>query len=361
MNHSLRRRSKRFSAVSTHVEPKIVLLVRLLNAIDEGRCSFEELKDRIVDEGARPSTRSLRRYLSDLESAGFPWYFDRTQNVYRFSEGYSLKRLDLNTRELFGLVALRSLGASIGGTIGGYVDEVTSKMIGSSARAVGDRVAAGAPLAFRVGEVRFDERAEQMFNVLTSGERSNRSVTLSYQDKFGQATQRTVDPYGFIVSGGRVYVVGYDHLRKDKRVFAIDNITEATLGAKTFIKPGDFDLDAFAAHSISGVLYGELQTDVVVRFERPIAKAAMAARVVAERNIVTHDDGSVSITYRVSDVEELLRWTFSWGAQAEVIGPPEIRTRSAALLKSMIDRYSNENGLSHRKAPVFSSTPEGSK
>ncbi len=75
-------------------EPKIVLLVRLLNAIDEGRFSFEQLKDRIAEGEHKPSTRSLRRYLAVLADAGFPWYFDRATNTYRFSEGYSLKRLE---------------------------------------------------------------------------------------------------------------------------------------------------------------------------------------------------------------------------------------------------------------------------
>ena len=109
-------------------EAKVVLLVRLLNAIDQGRHSFEDLKDRVAEGGRRPSTRSLRRYLAVLSDAGFPWYFDRAANVYRFAGGYSLKRLDLSSGELFGLVALRSLSASIGGTIGASIEDVAEKL-----------------------------------------------------------------------------------------------------------------------------------------------------------------------------------------------------------------------------------------
>ena len=105
-------------------ESKVVLLVRLLNAIDQGRHSFEDLKDRVAESASRPSTRSLRRYLAILTNAGFPLYFDRAANAYRFADGYSLKRLDLSSGELFGLVALRSLGESIGGTIGASIDDV---------------------------------------------------------------------------------------------------------------------------------------------------------------------------------------------------------------------------------------------
>src|SRR5581483_9982417 len=89
------------------------------------------LKDRISEGEHRPSTRSLRRYLAVLADAGFPWYFDRATNTYRFSNGYSLKRLGLNGNELYGLVALRAIGATLGGAIDPYVDEVTAKIVGS--------------------------------------------------------------------------------------------------------------------------------------------------------------------------------------------------------------------------------------
>src|SRR5580700_1443605 len=113
-------------SVERTTEPKIVLLVRLLSAIDEGRHSFESLKDRIAEGTKRPSTRSLRRYLAVLADAGFPWYFDRAINAYRFAEGYSLRRLNLTQRELLGLVTLKRLGASLGGTLATYIDETTT-------------------------------------------------------------------------------------------------------------------------------------------------------------------------------------------------------------------------------------------
>ena len=66
---------------ATASEPKIVVLVRLLNAIDDGNHSFESLKDRVAEGSKRPSTRSLRRYLAILSEAGFPLHFDRGSNV----------------------------------------------------------------------------------------------------------------------------------------------------------------------------------------------------------------------------------------------------------------------------------------
>ncbi|GAC1659161.1 MAG: YafY family protein [Vulcanimicrobiaceae bacterium] len=316
-------------------EPKIVLLVRLLNAIDEGRYSFEGLKERISEGDRAPSTRSLRRYLAILADAGFPWFFDRATNTYRFAGGYSLKRLELTHSELFGLVALRSLGASLGGTIGGYVDDVTDKLIGSSGRASQGHAGVSSPVAFRLSEIRLDELGEKAFALLSGAERSSRTVRFRYVDKEGRHSERTVDPYGFILSSGRVYVVGFDHTRKEKRVFAVDNILEPDVLGATFVKPADFNVEAFAAASISGVRHSDRLTQVRVRFGARVAKAAVAARVVPQRAIERRGDGTADIAYDVADVDELLRWVLGWGAQAEILGPPELRARMNDLIDSI--------------------------
>jgi predicted DNA-binding transcriptional regulator YafY len=320
-------------------EPKIVLLVRLLNAIDEGRFSFEQLKDRISEGEHRPSTRSLRRYLAVLADAGFPWYFDRGGNTYRFSQGYSLKRLELSSSELFGLVALRAISASLKGAIGGYVDEVTAKIVGSSGRGAKERLQGPSPVAFRLSEIVLDEQGERLFAMLSSAERSSRSVSFSYQNKEGHRSKRTADPYGFVVNGGRVYCVAYDHNRGDKRVFAVDNISDLTVLPATFVKPASFSIEDFASTSISGVLHGDATAEVRVRFAPRVAKAAVAARVVAERAVSHLEDGSVEIAYQVSDVDELARWVLGWGAQAEVVAPEEVRSRVHMLIAQVAAKY----------------------
>ena len=324
-------------SVERTTEPKIVLLVRLLSAIDEGRHSFENLKDRIAEGAKRPSTRSLRRYLAVLADAGFPWYFDRATNAYRFAAGYSLRRLDLSNGELFGLVALRSFGASI--------DEITDKLLGSTRSAVRASVDAPSPVAFRLSETALDEHGERAFSLFAAAERSSRSVQFVYQDKEGTRSTREADPYGFIVSSGRIYCVAYDHARHDKRVFAIDNVSDVRVSAHTFTKPHDFDVDAFASDSISGVMHGGQATPVRVRFASRVAKAAVAARVVADRQIDRLDDGSVEIEYRVSDADELARWVLGWGSQAEVLGPPDVRNRVAALTRQIAEKYTSETKL----------------
>ncbi len=320
-------------------EPKVVLLVRLLSAIDEGRFSFEQLKEQIADEKP-PSTRTLRRYLSVLSDAGFPWYFDRASGTYRFAEGYSLRRLNLSQRELLGLVTLKRLGSSLGGTFASAIEETTQKLLRSSDRRA-EVAVESTSLAIRFESVTLQPEVERVFEQLQNAERERRRVQFGYTDKVGNRTQRRVDPYGFIISQGRIYLVGFDHTRNDMRVFAVDNVSTVTITPQTFQKPADFNLEAYGAHSVSGVYHASTFIDVTVRFSPVVAKAAQAAQVSSERRVEPRDDGGVDITYRVVDPLEIVRWTMGWGAEAEVLAPSEARDAAATIARQIAGRYAS--------------------
>jgi predicted DNA-binding transcriptional regulator YafY len=324
-------------------EPKVVLLVRLLSAIDEGRFTFEELKDEIAEEKP-PSTRTLRRYLSVLSDAGFPWFFDRANGTYRFAAGYSLRRLNLSHRELLGLVTLKRLGSSLGGTFATAIEETTQKLLRSSDRRTEASVET-ASFAIRFETVSMDAAVERVFEQLQGAQRERRRVAFGYTDKNGVRTQRRVDPYGFIVSNGRVYLVGYDHTRTDMRVFAVDNVSDAAVSPQTFERPADFNLEAYGANSVSGVVQSATLGEVTVRFSPVVAKAATAASTVArDRRVVRAQDGGVDITYRVADPLEIVRFSLGWGAEAEVIAPEEARRAAADIAQRLAARYALRQG-----------------
>ena len=320
-------------------EPKVVLLVRLLNAIDEGRHSFADLKQRIAD-GKPPSTRTLRRYLSILADAGFPWYFDRRLGTYRFSEGYSLKRLNLSSRELFGLVTLKRLGASLGGTLASAIDDAAAKLVEIADARGAVQLETGSSLALRIDQVVLEPETERIFESLREAEIARRRVAFKYVDKKGARSERSVDPYGFIVSNGRVYLVGYDHTRSDMRVFAVDNVSAPKVLPSRFERPADFDLNAFGAYSLSGVHHSAQPTEVTIRFSSIVAKAARRARVAPQRHVVEQKDGSLEIVYAVADPLEIVRWSLGWGGEAEVIAPPEIRDSARDIIAQIARHYS---------------------
>jgi len=313
------------------------MLLRLLAAIDEGRYGFEELKAH-VDAEQPPSTRSLRRYLADLAAAGFPWFYDREAETYRFEGGYSLRKLEFSGDELFGLLTLRGIATSLGGEIGASIGDVTERLARASDRSTANAAAKPA-VRVQLADPHLDPERGGIFSALQRAQRDGQSVRFEYVDKRGSVSKRHVDPYGFVVSGGRVYAVAFDRGRGARRVFALDGISEARTAPQRFNMPADFDIEAFATQSVSGIMHGDDPLAVTIRFTPVVARAAAADRVVRERSLETRPDGSVDIVYTVSDCAELVRWAMKWGGEAEILAPPEARAQAAALAREILTRY----------------------
>jgi predicted DNA-binding transcriptional regulator YafY len=319
---------------------KVALLLRLLSALDVGTYGFEELKTRL-DPDAPPSTRSLRRYLAQLSEAGFPWYYDREAGTYRFERGYSLRRLELSNDELMGLLALREIAGSLGDGMSATVDDVMRRIAGL-ADAPSASSMARPNLHLQISEASLEAGQKATFALLRRANREKQSVTFDYVDKAGKGSARHVDPYGFVVSGGRVYVIAHDRGRGAKRVFALDGISGAVTASQRFSIPADFEVEAFAARSVSGIMHGDRTTGVSVRFSAIVARAAKAERVVRDRTFVDRDDGGVEITYQVSDPLEIVRWSLKWGAEAEVVAPPDVRELARSIVTTMAKNYGSE-------------------
>jgi proteasome accessory factor B len=315
---------------------KISLLLKLLAAIDEGRYGFEALRAHL-DRDDPPAPRTLRRYLSELAASGFPWFYDREAGVYRFEGGYSLRKLELSNDELFGLLALKGIAGSLGGNIGASIESIAKRLTrvagSSSAKAEQPTV------RVQIANPQLDPERDAIFRTLQRAQLDRQSVRFSYVDKRRHATKRHVDPYGFVVSGGRVYLVAHDRGRGAKRVFALDAIADARLSPQRFTMPADFDIEAFAARSVSGIMHGDAALRVRVRFSPVIARAAAADRIVRERTIAEGADGFVEIEYTVADADEFVRWTMKWGAEAEILSPAAVRTSAAALARAILRRY----------------------
>ena len=93
------------------------------------------------------------------------------------------------------------------------------------------------PVAFRLSGVQLDKHGERAFALLSSCRERLAQRRFTYHDKKAIAARAPTDPYGFIINAGRVYCVAYDKTRRDKRTFAMDNVSQPTMLAKTFMRP----------------------------------------------------------------------------------------------------------------------------
>jgi len=324
-------------AASERTRPKLVLLLRLLVALDEGVHGFEALKVRL-DPERPPGTRSLRRYLATLAQADFPWYYDRASDSYRFEAGYSLRPLELSGADRLGLLTLRGVARSLGPHVGARIGRVGETL----ERVAGTHGSQANVIRVQGAGTDLDEATARAYETIERAQAGGQSVRFAYVDKRGAKSVRHVDPYGFVLSAGRIYLVGYDRTRGAKRTFALDNLEGPRADPSRFGVPAEFNIEAFAAHSISGTNDAAETTRVTVRFSASIARAASADRIVRDRRGGPRADGGVEIAYDVADVDELVRWSLGWGAEAEVTAPPAARARARAIVAALARAYASE-------------------
>lgn len=136
------------------------------------------------------------------------------------------------------------------------------------------------------------------------------------------------------------YIVGYSETAKDIIPFKLERIEDARLTSEHFELPADLDEDALLRNAW-GIWLGEGSLVTVrLRFA-----PGLAARRVQEsiwhpsQTITLLEDGGCEWSVQVTDWREMLPWVRGWGADVEVLEPPELREAIRAEVRRLAERY----------------------
>lgn len=149
--------------------------------------------------------------------------------------------------------------------------------------------------------------------------RQRRKLELGYRrGDAADVTQRVISPYALAVASGMFYIIAYCDRSQGVRIFRLDRVEGASLTAEPFEVPDSFSVDALL--SDGRVLQGEQPRIVRIRYSPRIA------RWIAEREGVKVDaDGSLVREHPLADAAWAVRHVLQYGADAEVLSPPDVR------------------------------------
>ncbi len=150
-------------------------------------------------------------------------------------------------------------------------------------------------------------------------------------------TRRRVDPYRIWFFNGTFYLIGFCHMRKEVRIFALDRIKMLHQTKETFEVPEDFSLEDFMGLSF-GVYQGEL-IHIKVWFHADVAGYIKEKIWHQSQQINLQDDGSIIFEAEVAGTDEIRFWIMTWGSRAEVLVPASLREEIRAEAEMMARRY----------------------
>jgi len=147
----------------------------------------------------------------------------------------------------------------------------------------------------------------------------------------------TVDPLHFFEHDGGLYIFVRIAQHNNIITLAVERIKQLVVGEDAFEYPGDFDPEEKLDSSFG--IIDDTVTDFKIWF------AATQTRYVKERRwdktqkIEDQKDGSIILTMRTAGVWNVKQWVLSYGAQAELLEPEELRKEIASELKEAYENY----------------------
>jgi predicted DNA-binding transcriptional regulator YafY len=178
----------------------------------------------------------------------------------------------------------------------------------------------------------------ELFRVLHHGIWESRQVELDYYC-FGRDEQniRKVDPYHLVFKDGFWYLLGFCHLREDRRLFRLDRIRHIRILDSKFkaeqLKPLTEQVE-----TVWGIELGE-EFEFKVRFWDDSARFVRETRFHPSQQIEEEADGTIIFASKASGLRPVVRWILSFGGEAQVLEPPELRKMVAEALRVGLEKY----------------------
>ncbi|MCH7228741.1 helix-turn-helix transcriptional regulator [Haloferula sp. A504] len=303
-------------------------------AIEEGRlpnCSI------LADE-LEVTPKTVQRDINFMrDRLQLPLEYDDQAHGYRYTEDVSnFPVFEVGAEELAGLFLARQALESVRGT---QLEQTMRNVFAKLTRSMEGKVKfawADLDKALSRKPQGVTKTDLKLFGKLAEAVLERREVEFGYR-KLGsdRSEKRRIRPYHLGEVDQCWYLIGYDLERDALRTFAFPRIRAAKARKETFEVPDNFDGPAYLGTSF-GIWTDPENPDY--KQEVRIELSGYAARLVQERRwhpsqqvtALNATASRVEVRFEVGRLEELVRWTLSWGSQAKVKEPKKLRDQVRA-------------------------------
>lgn len=188
-----------------------------------------------------------------------------------------------------------------------------------------------------------NQKRIEVYETVAKAWAENRKIKILHRSlASSKARSYIVCPYLIEPSlwGDATYLIGHSDFHQGLATFKIERIEKAQLLSESADMPEEFDDDALL-HFAWGIWYSDDEPITVkLRFS-----TGSAARRVREsiwhptQTILELEGGGCIWTAQVAELQEILPWVRSWGADCEVLEPKELRETLAGEAKAMAEVY----------------------
>ena len=292
---------------------------------------FSEIREKLpgyAQEDVAAAKRMFERDKDLLRDLGIPIKLAPT-DVWEVEEGYQIPKeqyylpeIEFSEQELSALyVAAHTLGA------GDEAEQAVRKLQAGA----GEGILSGVPPTPVFAGA--DVPGPRLLRVVRAA-LDRTSIRFEYRPASGKASERHVDPYALVARAGHWYVVGLDRGRGEIRSFRLSRfLSEPEEAGPGSDPPEGFDAREHLRHGPWGL--GEPEVEARVAFSPDVSW--WAVRDVAQARLErVREDGWSEVALPAARGESFVSWVLTFGPDAEVLEPPELRRAVMAHLEDSL-------------------------
>ena len=195
---------------------------------------------------------------------------------------------------------------------------------------------------FDLGPLRAPDLA--IFDQVTRALQSRVALRIQYHTQSrDRDTERVVEPYHLHNHKGDWYLIAFCHRRRQIRKFLLSRVRTAELTSDAFAVPADFDVHSYI-HQSFGIEKSGRPVNVSIWFDPYQARWIRERRWHPTQTLDLQDDGSLTLHFKVTGLDEVARWVLSYGEHAIVLRPARLRRRVADAAAGAARNYKGRQG-----------------
>ncbi|MEW6291513.1 MAG: WYL domain-containing transcriptional regulator [Thermodesulfobacteriota bacterium] len=311
----------------------LIKLMKLLDLLSRpAGASYDEMAEEL-----NITKRSVYRLLEVLDALGFPVIDEKIKGDPRKRKklledfrkklpNMTVPEITFTNSELFALALLKNEDSVLRGTeLDQALEQVFSRL----------EIIMPENLAVKLKKVRSlfvrkitvgktyagqEKIIEQLFRAILA----TRRCTLTYHS-FSADTVKSyqADPLQFFEHNGGLYLFARVVKYGDIRILAIERIKKIETELESFDYPENFDSQSYLESAFGLTMDDEIEVKIL--FSADQARYIKERKWAVQQKLAIRPDGSVILWMRTSGWYDVKRWVLSFGSDAEILEPPELR------------------------------------
>lgn len=284
--------------------------------------------------GARTAQRNIQFIRDRLK---LPLEYSRMKGGYYYSdESFEFPNARFTEKEIMGLIIMECFAHSIPDIqLLREIDSLTDKFSltsGINVRKLKHKIS--------IKNIRHDKVEPNVFEAVIEALHNDKKLSIEYKAKYTQEiTDRIVNPLHMLLYKGNWHLLAFCEKRKGLRNFALSGILHIRILDETISDNiPNIDIEKLIEENY-GIFIHEADADKVeisLKFHKDVAKIVKNQVWFPLQNLEENDDGSIVLTFPVTDFRELEHDILKYGANLEVLKPVELRE----IIKTTISKMS---------------------